>query len=197
MMWKDSSSHYGLISIFLHWFMAALIIGLFSLGIYMTDLSYYDAWYNKAPDIHRSIGVLVGMLLMIRLFWRQINIHPRPLGASWEKSLSRLAHYLFYILLLVIVISGYLISTADGQPVFVFDWFQLPATVTGLENQADKAGVVHEYSAYLTILLALFHALASLKHHYINMDSTLVRMFGIKTRSEKQPPIHNRRIIDD
>lgn len=177
--------------------MAVLIIGLFVLGVYMTDLGYYDPWYHKAPDIHRSIGILVGILLLIRLFWHQINIHPRPLGASWEKTLGRLAHYLFYILLLIIVISGYLISTADGQPIFVFDWFQLPATVTWVENQEDKAGSVHEYIAYLMILLAVIHVAASLKHHFINMDPTLVRMLGIKTRAENQPPIHNRRIIDD
>jgi len=190
MMWKDSTSSYGLVSILLHWFMAVLIIGLFALGVYMTDLNYYDPWYHKAPDIHRSIGVLVGVLLLLRLFWRQMNTHPASLGASWEKFLGRLAHYLFYILLLVIVISGYLITTADGQPVFVFDWFQLPATITRMENQEDRAGIIHAYIAYLVIMLVVIHTVASLKHHFINMDPTLVRMLGIKKRAKNQPPIH-------
>lgn len=182
-MWKDSDKTYGFISLFLHWIMAVLIIGLFILGVYMVELDYYDTWYNKAPDIHRSIGILAGVLLLLRIIWRWMNPRPEHLGAAWEKTLGRLVHYLFYISLLVIVISGYLISSADGKAVAVFDWFQIPATITSLENQADNAGLVHKIIAYLSMLLVILHTAASLKHHFMDKDATLIRMLGKKSQT--------------
>jgi len=185
MVWKNSTSHYGLISIFLHWLIAVLVIGLFALGKYMIDLEYHDPWYHKAPDIHRSMGMLVGFLVLTHLFWRQMNVCPQTYGAPWEKFLSKRVHQLFYMLLAGIVISGYLISTADGKPVLIFDWFQIPATLTSLENQEDTAGVVHEFLANLMILLAILHALAALKHHFINKDPTLKRRLGLNHQNEE------------
>lgn len=181
-MLKDSENTYGLISLILHWVMAILIIGLFILGAYMVTLNYNDAWFHEAPDIHRSLGVLTGILLIVRIIWRQINPRPVHLGTDWEKSLGRKVHALFYILLLVIIISGYLITSADGMPVAVFNWFQIPATITSLYDQADKAGWVHKIIAYVVMSLVVLHAAASLKHHFINRDATLSRMLGKNQR---------------
>jgi len=188
MMWKDTIDRYGLVSRFLHWFMALLIVALFALGVYMTSLDYYDPWYRDAPEFHRSIGVLMAMLLVFRLMWRLMNTRPRSFGASWEQMLGSLVHRLFYVLLFVIVISGYLISTADGQPVFVFDWFQIPASIM-LENQQDMAGVAHELVAYFTLGMVVIHAAASLKHHFIDKDPTLSHMLVLKGTG-KEPSTH-------
>jgi len=188
MMWKNSVAGYGLVSKFLHWLMALLIVGLFALGVYMTSLDYYDRWYEVAPNIHRSIGVLVAILFLFRLFWRWINTRPQSFGTAWEKALSKLVHRLFYVLLFAIVISGYLITTADGQPVFVFDWFQIPATLT-LNRQEDVAGVVHQVVAYFTIFIVVIHMLASLKHHFIDKDPTLLHML-ITNNPGKELPIN-------
>ncbi len=181
MIWKDSTHSYGLFSMLLHWVMAAMVIGQFVLGLYMTNLDYYHPWYNKAPDLHRSIGVLVGLLLLIRLPWRLVNTRPQAYGAAWERMLGKLTHRLFYLLLFAIVISGYLISTATGQAISVFDWFQIPASITTVENQEDKAGQVHEILVDLIILLAIIHSAAALKHHFIDKDPTLIRMLGMKS----------------
>ena len=75
--------------------------------------------------------------------------------------------------------AGYLITTADGQPVAVFDRFQLPATLYGLENQADLAGQWHDGLAIALVSLAGLHTLAALKHHFIDRDDTLVRMLRL------------------
>jgi cytochrome b561 len=75
-------------------------------------------------------------------------------------------------------LSGYLISTADGRPVDVFGIFTLPATLSGLPNQADTAGDLHLAMAIAVIVLAALHALAALKHHFIDRDRTLRRMLG-------------------
>lgn len=78
------------------------------------------------------------------------------------------------------MISGYLISTEDGRPIAVFGWFSVPALGALFDNQADIAGLVHEYVAYSLITLALLHAVAALKHHFFDKDHTLKRMLGRK-----------------
>jgi cytochrome b561 len=76
------------------------------------------------------------------------------------------------------LISGYLISTAEGQPVSVFGWFEIPALLFGLPQQADIAGIVHLWLAWGVVIISALHALAALKHHFMDRDSTLVRMLG-------------------
>jgi cytochrome b561 len=82
-----------------------------------------------------------------------------------------------YLLLTALMISGYLISTADGRGIAVFDWFEVPATLHGLEAQEDIAGEIHELLAFTLVGLSLAHAGAALKHHFINRDRTLTRMW--------------------
>jgi cytochrome b561 len=86
----------------------------------------------------------------------------------------------------VLMIAGYLISTADGKGIIVFDLFEVPALYTGIPNQEDLAGLVHEYLAWTLVVFAGLHALAALKHHYIDRDVTLLRMLG-RTRTTSQP----------
>ena len=84
------------------------------------------------------------------------------------------------MLLFALMLSGYLITTADGQPVYVFDWFTVPATLT-LDHQEDIAGAIHEVLAWSVISLALLHAAAAFKHHLLDRDRTLTRMLGLKS----------------
>jgi len=167
---------YGLVSILLHWIMAIVIIALFILGHYMVDLTYYDPWYIKAPNVHRSVGVIVTALLVLRLTWRLSNYRPKLMGRQWEQKTALMVHRLFYILLTAIIVSGYLITTADGQGVSVFGYFSIPAIITGLINQEDTAGLLHEWLANILIALAIFHGMAALKHQIIDRDSTLQRI---------------------
>lgn len=185
MNWRDSSTRFGAVSVVLHWGLAVAIIGLFALGLYMMGLGYYDAWYVTAPNIHRSVGILVGLLMIVRVGWRWFSVDPVAQGAAWERFLGKLVHRLFYFIVFIIVISGFLISTAKGQPVSVFDWFEMPAVFSGIDNQEDIAGLVHEVVAYLMILLVMLHSSAALKHHFIDKDSTLIRMFGLKRASSR------------
>jgi len=173
MPFRNQLQTYGLGSVLLHWLMAALIIGLFFLGEYMVDLDYYDAWYKTAPDIHRSIGVIVALLLILRLVWRLSNIHPKVIGKPWEHKQAIWVHRLFYALIIGIVISGYFITTAEGQTVSVFSWFDVPAVLYGYDNQEDMAGGIHEWLTHILIILVILHGLAALKYHFINRDNTL------------------------
>lgn len=180
MQWRNSSSNYGLVSIVMHWLVAIAVVGLFALGYWMVGLTYYSSWYRTAPDIHKSVGLLLLGLMVIRVIWRYFSSGPAPLATHGR--MTRLAtkagHGILYLGLFVLMISGYLISTADGRAISVFDWFEVPALVTSIPNQEDIAGLVHEYLAWGLVIFSGLHALAALKHHYIDRDPTLKRMFG-------------------
>ena len=167
---------YGLISILLHWAMAVLVVGLFVLGDYMVGLEYDHPWYQKAPDLHRGLGAITGLLLLFRFGWRLANPQPAMLGRPWERCVALWVHRIFYALIAAVVVSGYLITTADGQGVSVFGWFEVPATIHGFDNQEDIAGVIHQWLANGLIALLVLHSLAALKHHFIDGDATLRRM---------------------
>ena len=181
---KNTNQSYGLVSRTFHWLTAVVVMGLFCLGWWMVDLTYYSNWYKTAPNIHRSIGILLAILVTVRLLWRFKNLEPEPLSTHkpWEIKTARFVHRILYAMLFSMFISGYLISTAKGQPIDVFNWFSVPVIVTGdemgIKNLEDKVGEVHEILAYILITLASTHALAALKHHFIDKDSTLRRMIG-------------------
>ena len=73
---KDTPAGYGLVSRLFHWLMAAAIVALFALGWWMVGLDYYSPYYNSAPDLHRSAGILLLIALIARIGWRLINVKP-------------------------------------------------------------------------------------------------------------------------
>lgn len=175
---RNSKQRWGALSIVLHWLVALCVFGLFGLGFWMTGLDYYHAWYKQGPDIHKSAGVLLLGILLLRLAWRLVNDTPEPPAnhANWEKRLAHAVHLLLYLLLLAIITSGYFISTADGRAIPVFDWFELPAYPLGIEQQEEIAGTIHWYLALTLMSLVGVHAAGALKHHFIDKDETLKRM---------------------
>lgn len=177
-MFKNTSERYGWISIAVHWVVAVVVIGMFALGWWMVDLSYYDPWYKTGPDIHRSIGILLLLTMLFRLVWRWLNPSPQPLdqNAVLQNRLAHGAHLLLYMIIFVVLVTGYLISTAEGDPISVFNWFDVPATLQGGKEQADRAGDIHLYLAVALLVLAFLHAAAALQHHFIKRDRTLKRM---------------------
>ncbi|MBC8949595.1 MULTISPECIES: cytochrome b [Xenorhabdus] len=179
---KNTSTSFGHISILIHWLVALAVYGMFALGLWMVTLSYYDNWYHRAPELHKSIGSLLFIIMIIRVIWRFISPPPKPLASYglFIRISSQLMQLILYIALFGILFSGYLISTADGQPISIFGWFEIPATLTGQGIQADTAGVIHLYLAWTVVVLSLLHGLAALKHHFIDRDTTLKRMFGYK-----------------
>ena len=180
MQWRNSSSHYGLVSILMHWLVALAVFGLFGLGYWMVGLDYYSSWYKTAPDLHKSTGLVLLALMLVRLLWRWLSPPPPALPdhGRMTRLASKLGHGFLYLGLLLLMLSGYLISTADGRAIEVFGLFSVPATLTAIPNQEDVAGLVHEYLAWALVIFAGIHALAALKHHFIDRDRTLVRMFG-------------------
>ncbi len=180
MQWRNSSNQYGLISIAVHWLVALAVFTLFGLGLWMTDLTYYSEWYRTAPALHKSIGVTVFALMCLRVVWRLFTPTPVPISGHSDgvRLASRLGHALLYIGIFTVLLSGYLISTAEGRAVSVFGLFEIPALLFGLPDQADVAGAIHLYVAWGLVVLAILHGLAALKHHMFDRDDTLKRMLG-------------------
>ncbi|MDY1038410.1 cytochrome b [Lelliottia sp. CFBP8978] len=180
MQLRNSSARYGLISMLLHWLIALAVYAMFGLGLWMVTLSYYDGWYHQAPELHKSIGILLMMALVVRIVWRHIS--PPPPAPESHSALTRVsavsAHIALYTILFAILISGYLISTADGKPISVFGLFEVPATLADAGSQADLAGQIHLWLAWGVVILSVLHGLAALKHHFIDKDDTLKRMLG-------------------
>ena len=181
MSWRNSSKGWGLVSVLIHWVSALVVIGLFVLGLWMVELTYYDEWYRAAPDLHKSTGVMLLLLTLVRIIWKKTNTLPEQLNthSDLEKKSASIVHRLMYILLFLIMFSGYLISTADGRSIDVFGMFSLPATIYDIDNQEDIAGLIHLVLAISLIVLVVVHAAGALKHHILDKDLTLKRMFGI------------------
>ena len=173
---RNSDSGYGWIAIILHWLMAVGIAFLFGLGLYMVELSYYDSWYRGSLELHKSLGVSLLLLWTLRLLWRWLNETPAAVGTVFEQKAASVVHGLLYFLPLALMFSGYLISTADGRDLVVFDWLSIPALPSLVERQEDIAGTVHWLLAWSVIGLAATHALAALKHQLIDKDGSLIRI---------------------
>ena len=175
---KDTTAGYGLPTRVLHWLMAVAIVGMYALGLWMVELNYYSPYYQSAPHLHRSVGMLLLATLVVRFGWRLANRSPSDDELSpGERIAAKILHWGFYPLLFALMMSGYLMSTADGRPIEVFNWFSIPALIhdKGMEK---TAGEIHELLANLTMLLVLMHALAALKHHFLDRGRTLVRMWS-------------------
>jgi len=183
---KDTDTSYGFVTWALHWLMFPAIVIVFGLGLWMVGLDYYSPYYNLAPDIHRSLGMLLLFALVFRFAWRVVNRKPSDAElAPLERLASQVVHWGFYPLLLGLLLTGYLISTAKGEPVSVFGWFSVPATVQ-FPAQEDTAGYIHWLLAWATMVLVVVHAVAALKHHVIDKSRIMLRMWsGPFSRSQQ------------
>ena len=169
---------YGLMQIILHWIMAFSVIGLWILGKYMTTLDHYHPWYNLLPWIHRSMGSLLGAVVMASIIQHFIDRRPVSFGPAWQQLLARSVHFLIYLLLTGSIVSGYLMSTADGHGLRVFDWFELPAPGLDIANLEDITGQWHYFLTWFLVFVLILHIAGALKHHFIDGDPTLIRMLG-------------------
>lgn len=177
-MLKDTPERYGVVTKCLHWTIAFGTIGLIGLGWYMVGLSYYDRGYNSALTWHKSLGMIVLALALLFVVWKQFSRSPRlPASISSAQRLAATAaHHLLFLMMILIPITGYLISTSAGMPIAIFDWFEIPALIPVGERLRDLAIDIHFYCAYGTGVLAAGHAAAALKHQFVDRDGILARM---------------------
>ncbi|SMF40092.1 cytochrome b561 [Alteromonadaceae bacterium Bs31] len=176
----NTNDSYGLVAVLLHWVTALAVVFLFALGLWMVDLDYYNSWYQLAPNIHKSVGFVLVLAVLFRLFWRLSQLTPQSPAThkAWERMLAKLMHVFFYIAIISMFFSGYFITTGKGQALHVLGFISIPAVIDNMDNVKDIASEVHEISAYTIIVAVALHALAAIKHHFIDKDKTLARMLG-------------------
>ena len=183
-MWKNGKDRYGLVSILLHWTIAAAMVGLVGLGAWMVELTYYDPWYYDSLALHKAFGILVFALVLTKFGWRIADPSPGfgPEVRPYQRAGATAMHRLLNTLLVLVPVTGYLISTSEGAGIEMFGLLELPALLEVSERTRDVATEVHYYLAYGGIAFIAVHAGAALKHHFIDKGSTLVRMVVPRAR---------------
>lgn len=177
-MLRDSATKFGALSIINHWLIAALFITLVPMGLYMEGMERGpDKW--QLYDLHKSLGVIVLVYGFWRVSWRFIQGFPEHVEGvlAWEKKAAKISHYALLAAIVIMPVSGYIMSEAGGHAIEVFGLFTMPA-IPDNESAAFIASGFHGTVGKLTILVFVIHFSAAMKHHFVNKDSTLKRMFG-------------------
>lgn len=161
----------------LHWIVALLIFAAFPLGVYMHDLPLSPTKL-QLYSYHKWIGVTVFMLAVLRVVWRATHTPP-PLPENlpqWEKSVSHLTHLALYGLILIVPLSGWLMSSAKGVQTVWFGILPLPDLVGKDKALGELLTEVHEGLNLCLFLLIGMHIAAVIKHKFIDRDQILERM---------------------
>jgi cytochrome b561 len=184
---QNSLSRYSAVAQAFHWIIAALIVTQFTLGWLGDDLPL-GARKLTLLARHKSFGMTVLLLALLRLMWRFFNRPPElPAGMSGiEKRLARATHVAFYVLLFAMPLSGWLMSSAKNYSVSWFGRFTWPDLIGPNERAFDLLRGTHDTLSWLLFALAILHIAAALKHHFWHKDDVLLRMLPF-TKSEKRP----------
>jgi cytochrome b561 len=174
---RNSIHRYGSLSIAAHWLMLILLIAVYACMELRGYFPKGSALREGLKTWHYMLGLAVLALVVLRLILRgfgpQPSIHPQP--PRWQVLSAKLMHLALYAFMFVMPILGWLILSAEGQPIPFFG-LQLPALASASASVADWAGQAHELIADAGYFLVGLHAVAALYHHYILRDDTLKRM---------------------
>ncbi len=177
---RPSSARYTTTAIVLHWLIAVLIAASVGLGLYMVGLKL-SPWKLRLYSWHKWVGVTIFLLIAARLIWRATHSPPPPPATSprWQQAAAAVNHWLLYMLLVCIPVSGWLMSSAYGVPVVYLGVVRLPDLLEKNKELADALKTLHETLAFAMLGLVAVHAAAALKHHLMDRDDVLHRMLPL------------------
>jgi cytochrome b561 len=199
---RNSSERYGVVAMSLHWTIAIAVIALLATGAVMVRLTPGSSLQFEVYQLHKSLGIAVLALSLLRLVWRLFNPVP-PLPSTlrpWEAALARVTHLGFYVLMIALPFSGWMMVSASvwNIPTVVFGLFTLPhlpilGSLQDKKPVEDALKEVHEALAIGMFVLLLLHVAGALKHHFVLGDDTLARMLpgrlpGARTITEEKEP---------
>jgi cytochrome b561 len=183
---KSSATRYSAVAQVFHWIIAALIVTQFVLAWLADDL---PLGVHKLALLarHKSFGMTVLMLAILRLLWRLKNPPPTlPPGMTpIERLLARVTHIGFYVLLFAMPLTGWTMSSAKNYSVSWFGLFTWPNLIGKNEAAFDFLRSTHEILSDVLFAFAVLHILGALKHHFWNKDDALLRMLPF-TKSERR-----------
>jgi len=170
------AGRYSGVSKTLHWLIALLAFSQLAMG------KFFEVEADEADGLfgwHTAFGLLVLALMVVRLGWRLTHTVPElPRNTpGWQHIAARATHIAFYVLLIALPVSGWLLTSVEGDAVSFFGLFSVPPLpAPGGEASEDLIEETHELLGNVLLVLAGIHVLAGLKHHYIDRDDVLRRM---------------------
>jgi len=177
-MSTDARSTYSTVAIWLHWIIALLIITNIGLAEFTEDMSREAR--GPYMDFHKAFGITVLFLSLGRLIWR-LGHRPPALPSempSWQVMTSKASHFLFYVLMIGLPISGWLWMSTYPAPVSYFGLFDMPVLpVQGNEALGDTLHEGHEIGGKIMLVLVIVHLAAVAKHHLVDKTNILGRMW--------------------
>lgn len=160
-----------------HWLMAALLVGLFCVGLYMVDLPISPSKL-RIYSYHKWAGVTAFLLVLARGILRLVHGAP-PLPATMSPAMQLAAkggHGLLYVLMVCIPITGWLMSSAKGFQTVYFGKIPLPDLVDKNKELGDLLANVHQALAFTLAAVVAGHVAAAIKHQWVDKDGILLRM---------------------
>ena len=188
MTFRNTNRAWGSLTKALHWIIVILIINQWVIAERADALKGLEKL--QALAWHKSFGMTVLMLAVIRLVWRWMNPVP-DLAAetkTWERVLAKISHVLLYALIFAMPLTGWMMSSARNFPVSWFGIFTFPDLVQPDRARYEFFHDVHETLAMSLLVIAVLHAAAAIKHHFIDRDDILRRMLPVRLRSDKEQP---------
>jgi len=164
----DSESRYGVPSRLVHWAMAVLVLGMLTSGV-VKELVEDSPLEHTLMTYHKSIGIGIVALLVLRLLWRRFN--RLSSGFLW----ARIGHFGLYLLMLLMPLSGLLMAWGSGHGAAFFGW-TLIATGDKVQWARELGGEMHEVGQFLLWALIAGHVVAALYHRFIRRDKVMERM---------------------
>jgi cytochrome b561 len=171
-----------------HWLMAAVILAAICVGLYAVDLPKEDPAKGFWFGIHKSLGVTVFFLAIMRIGWRLLHETPRyrvPLGRFTRLAASA-THAALYVLMVAVPIGGYVLSTASAHPVSWFGLVTFPSVVPVDKSLAKIAEDAHVTGAFILIAVIALHIIAAIWHHWFKRDEVMARMAPRLARKPRQ-----------
>ncbi|WP_428422725.1 cytochrome b [Methylibium sp.] len=170
-------TRYDTTTIVLHWLLALAIVGLLVTGFLMVDLPL-SIKRVKLYNWHKWVGAMVLVASVIRLVWRLTQTALPAAGMRiWQRRAARVTHVALYALSLVVPLSGWFYSSAAGVPIVWFGWIPIPDLVPADAVLAQSFKSLHAQSAVMLTVLASLHMAAALKHHFVDRDGLLFRVW--------------------
>ena len=175
---KNTADRWGGVSQFLHWLIMLLILILAAVGLSLDSLPKSPKYF-WVYDLHKSTGLAVLALVVLRLGWRLYAGAPAPVAGTptWQARIAGATHWLLYALILAIPLSGWLYDSASGlRPLKWFGLFTVPKLSAPNAGLRDLAHEAHEWLFWVLVALVALHVAAAFYHHIFQRDDTLTRM---------------------
>ena len=188
---RNTAQQWGWVSKTLHWTIALLILGMIVVGFILDELPKSPKYF-WVFDLHKSTGLTVLVLMVVRLVWRLVAGAPAPVPGTltWQHLVATLTHWAIYAMAFLMPISGWLYDSASGLRALTwFGLFTVPKLAAPDRDLRGAAHDIHEIGVWILLALLTAHIGAALWHHFIVRDRTLVRMLPGQLEPPRKEPL--------